>query len=166
MIRTPEKDELQPQRNPLASFHFAKDAIPPADWQTVASVDRTKTLRYPRVTVPQGVRKDLKDLEMRNRDEKRKDPVELKDPLNKTANGTREQGLRLIFSMFKDDAYANWETIGSSAELKGATGSLEGIHNTYHDIIGGAGGHMSHVPTAGNLFHSSLKFHSLTQPSF
>jgi hypothetical protein len=85
------------------------------------------------------------------------------DRLNKAVNGFREDAVRMSLVLVEDGAYNQYESMATSKTTekeplngKGASGSLEDIHNNYHDIIGGdpkreteyKAGHMSSVPTA------------------
>ena len=69
--------------------------------------------------------------------------------MNHTLNKVRENGVSQILNMVADDeGYDDYRSFATVAFEKGAnSGSLEGLHNQYHNNIGGSG-HMSRVPIA------------------
>jgi hypothetical protein len=68
--------------------------------------------------------------------------------LNMILNKQREPLTAYCLNMMKN--YTNIPGVATNATTPFATnsGSLEGIHGSYHGIIGGPGGHMSKVPVA------------------
>lgn len=72
--------------------------------------------------------------------------------MNHTLNKFRENSVIKILNMISDDpGYDDYEIFSTAKVLKNKTGdrcgSLEGLHNQYHNNIGGSG-HMSQVPVA------------------
>lgn len=89
------------------------------------------------------------------------------DSLNKVLNKIREDEMRCSLAMIEQGAYSNFQAFASTGVdvgqefkeiFKKNTGSIEGLHNDYHVLIGGfegtfsemksKSGHMSCVPVA------------------
>ena len=147
MIRTPEKDELELTANPMKFFNFpTTGSIPEEEWDVLGldvsflslspslahsypqavSFSRQRTVRYPTSSNP--LDGDL-------------------NQLNQVLNSQRESNTGLILNMISDQVYNVYEEFATDSANEGPSGSLEGIHNDYHGLIGG-GGHMSSVPIA------------------
>jgi tyrosinase len=68
----------------------------------------------------------------------------------------RAPNIEYLLDMMEKEEYKNYSNFaatgrkkdGSPCDTPLANGSLEGLHNRYHLLIGGTGGHMSRVPTA------------------
>lgn len=66
----------------------------------------------------------------------------------------REDNTRYILNVLLSDiyksigAFATDEDTSSENTNDITSGSMEALHNDYHGIIGGIGGHMSNVPIA------------------
>ena len=70
--------------------------------------------------------------------------------MNHTLNKVRDSGVIQILNMIANDQrYDDYKRFSTSQKLKDGSrnGSLEGLHNSYHNNIGGSG-HMSQVPVA------------------
>lgn len=71
--------------------------------------------------------------------------------MNHILNKVRANGVSQIVNMIcNDPAYKDYEIFATAYKegtSKQRSGSLEGLHNSYHDNIGGSG-HMSSVPVA------------------
>ena len=152
MVRTTEKDELEPLANPLVTFHLPQQhGLSSDDWERLTGSSQpfstSQTTRHPLETKPQSLRESFEDFNKRYHHDSI--PVNLQDPLNKVINGVRENTLKLLSQMFNDPVYADVEGFATAAQTTGASGSLEAIHGNYHWFIGGEVGHMSEVPIAG-----------------
>ena len=80
-------------------------------------------------------------------------PLEPDTALNEALNDTRESLTGTLLRMISDAKYKDYVTFATNGVMKprakgDSYGSLEGIHNTYHNWIGGKGGHMSEVSVA------------------
>ena len=70
--------------------------------------------------------------------------------MNHKLNKVRDSGVIQILNMIaNDERYNDYKKFSTSqvSEDEPKTGSLEGLHNSYHNNIGGSG-HMSQVPVA------------------
>lgn len=72
--------------------------------------------------------------------------------MNHTLNKLRENGVSQILNMISNDpGYDDYRIFSTTKVFKTEkpvrSGSLEGLHNSYHNNIGGSG-HMSQVPVA------------------
>lgn len=70
--------------------------------------------------------------------------------MNHTLNKHRDNGVSQIVNMISDDSgYDKYELFATNKRYEGQrrNGSLEGLHNSYHNNIGGSG-HMSEVAVA------------------
>ena len=79
------------------------------------------------------------------------DPV---NELNKALNEIREDYVRLSLNFIENGIYDDYyvfaqqgASVKDPQDGKTASGSLESIHNNYHDLLG-TGGNMSYVETA------------------
>lgn len=71
--------------------------------------------------------------------------------LNQTIQMFRAPNIELLMNMMTQRKYDTYYNFACTHRKRGdpiANGSLEGLHNQYHGLIGGNGGHMSEVPTA------------------
>lgn len=70
--------------------------------------------------------------------------------MNHTLNKVRDSGVSQILNMISDDpGYDSYEIFATNQAIpnQDRKGSLESLHNSFHNNIGGAG-HMSQVPVA------------------
>ena len=74
--------------------------------------------------------------------------VNLKSPQDISLNRDRGRHLKHLVVMMKDKSYSDVSRYGTNANISGTNGSLEGIHDQYHNIIGEAG-QVGDVPVAG-----------------
>ncbi|KAI9894687.1 MAG: hypothetical protein M1814_002043 [Vezdaea aestivalis] len=136
MIRTPQEDKLELKENPLRFTQFPKGVLTDNDWAalggegTLYSKDRT----FRHITFD-----DLGGSTAQ---------------MNKATNMRREDNTRYMLSVMTADIYTTIETFCTDAGTSAtemdeiSSGSMEALHNDYHVIVGGAGGHMSNVPIA------------------
>ena len=70
--------------------------------------------------------------------------------MNHTLNKVRDNAVSQILNMISNDpGYDKYELFATTESHEGQdrNGSLEGLHNSYHNNIGGSG-HMGQVPVA------------------
>lgn len=70
--------------------------------------------------------------------------------LNSKLNQMREEEVEYIMNIMSENEYGSYRVVGDQSwtKGKGASGSLEGIHGSYHDYLGGDVGHMGKVAVA------------------
>ena len=102
MLKTPEKNQLTSQDNPLHLFNFPKTgSIPANQWTIISSAfSHTQTMRYPSAS---------------------NSITSLNDAVNKH----REQNTGLILNMMLDDVYNQYDTFAYQHSSPGPSGSLE-----------------------------------------
>lgn len=162
MVQMPGEKTLTPMDNPLTSFNFPKGALLDSEWDladlsTKIVADITKrTIRYGQS----------------------RDPIA---DMNQALNKIREDNLRMSLNLIEHGAYDNYEVFATKADIQPVqlqgtdpnaapnqartiftrpSGSIEGLHGTYHIMVGGwddiaaskkqaaGSGHMSSVPVA------------------
>ncbi|KIW71471.1 hypothetical protein PV04_03631 [Phialophora macrospora] len=151
MIRTSPTGDLVPYDNPLLKFRFPAQndgGLDQDDWKTLswATYSKTETTRYPSTMKERTLQEAYNHLVTRKK--------EGLVPLGKgqdqdiALNKAREQALKHLIVMFKDNSYTDMTAFGTNAKVEGVSGSLEGtIHGAYHSWIG-HDGHMGIVPVA------------------
>lgn len=144
MVIYPDDDtKLKPLQNPLFSYKFSDTGaqeggkgMTAEDWNLIDRFSRIQTARYPIA---------------------QKGTVGSQTMQSYVLNKQREEGVKSIVNMIRNDAYANYATFSNNHLSQGASGSLEDVHNSYHLAIGGSPnrgdpfkgqGHMSFVPVA------------------
>ncbi|RPA75533.1 Di-copper centre-containing protein [Ascobolus immersus RN42] len=154
VVRPQSEGKWTVMDNPLFTYEFLSDPPMQEQWDaydekvledekkrgtdlsTVWFSNRAQTVRYPR---------------------KNRDLISMVTKMNQTIQMNRAPGVEYLVHMMENEEYKKYETFAATGleddgetpiQTPLANGSLEGLHNRYHLIIGGTGGHMSRVPTA------------------
>ena len=69
--------------------------------------------------------------------------------MNIGVNRSREGVSKEIMNMLTDPLYANFASFACVRSSDDTSGSLEGIHNLYHFLLGGEQNHMAAIAVAG-----------------
>lgn len=114
-----EEKKLKSIPNPLYSFSFenSKTKIPDEQWDTRnPAMSRAKTIRQPTINIQES------------------DMLQVDDILNKQ----REANVIFLLDLFVRQTYSDYLRMSNHSDTKGGgSGSIESLHDNYHDYLGG-----------------------------